>query len=440
MIGERPGRAVANHWLPRRGADGSPDALDSSAPTAMRRPKVAMVASRYLPSVGGTEMHVYEVARRLAERAHVTVLSLTLPGQVPGVSYQGNVVVKRFSSVPRSGDLRLSGRLLRAIRRDGYDLVHVQGVHTMLAPAVLWVALRSGLPTVVTLHTGGHSGRIRSALRDVQWRALGPLLRRCDAVVAVCDYEVDRFSRISGLRREQFRLVRNGSDTLPVGAVSAFHGEPLIVSVGRLERYKGHHRLIAAMPTVIETSPHARLVIVGQGHFEQPLRAMARRLGVEGSVSFVAFGPEERSELGALLTASDLVALMSDYEAHPVAVMEALALGRKVLVADTSGLSELASHGLVSVADPRLAPPALARAVLHAVEAPMAPDQPALPTWSECARDLWEVYDEVLSGAGFANRGPGIAPPRWSRRRRQAWRRSRRRLSGRRFEPRTGSG
>ena len=39
---------------------------------------------------------------------------------------------------------------------------------------------------------------------------------------------------------------------------------------------------------------------------------------------------------------------MSDYEANPVAVMEALALGRKVVVADTSGLSELAAEGLAT--------------------------------------------------------------------------------------------
>ena len=43
---------------------------------------------------------------------------------------------------------------------------------------------------------------------------------------------------------------------------------------------------------------------------------------------------------------------MSDYEANPVAVMEALALGRKVVVADTSGLSELASEGLATAVPP----------------------------------------------------------------------------------------
>jgi glycosyltransferase involved in cell wall biosynthesis len=51
---------------------------------------------------------------------------------------------------------------------------------------------------------------------------------------------------------------------------------------------------------------------------------------------------EERWEA---LAGAFLVVLLSEGESHPVAVIEALALGRPVLVADTSGLCELAEAG-----------------------------------------------------------------------------------------------
>ncbi|MGO9332875.1 MAG: glycosyltransferase [Acidimicrobiales bacterium] len=51
---------------------------------------------------------------------------------------------------------------------------------------------------------------------------------------------------------------------------------------------------------------------------------------------------------------------MSDCEANPVAVMEALALGRMVVAADTSGLSELASEGLATAVAPKASPRELA--------------------------------------------------------------------------------
>jgi len=49
--------------------------------------------------------------------------------------------------------------------------------------------------------------------------------------------------------------------------------------------------------------------------------------------------------MAEMLSQAMLVALLSEYEAHPVAVMEALALRRPVLVADTSGMRELAEQG-----------------------------------------------------------------------------------------------
>ena len=59
-----------------------------------------------------------------------------------------------------------------------YDLVHVQGVNNFLPPMALASAQRTGIPTVVTFHTGGHSSRLRNMIRETQWQALRPLLRR----------------------------------------------------------------------------------------------------------------------------------------------------------------------------------------------------------------------------------------------------------------------
>ena len=46
------------------------------------------------------------------------------------------------------------------------------------------------------------------------------------------------------------------------------------------------------------------------------------------------------------LSKAALVVLFSEFETHPLAVLEAISLGRPVLVADTSGLGELAQKGL----------------------------------------------------------------------------------------------
>ena len=360
--------------------------------------RIAMVSSRYLPYLGGVETHVNEIARRIAARGlDLTVLTTDLTGKLPSVERDGSLTVQRFAAWPSWADLYVSPTLVRQIGRGGYDLVHVQGVNNFLPPLALAAAQRSGIPTVATFHTGGHSSRMRTTVRGAQWQALRPLLRRTKGLVAVCHFEVGIFARRLGLEPQKIRLIRNGAEPLPVGdSVPAVSGSPLVCSVARLERYKGHHRLIAAMPELLKSAPDAHLAVVGRGSFEPQLRHQVARLQVGHAVTFTSFDAGQRDALGALLRSSDVVALMSDYEANPVAVMEALALGRKVVVADTSGLSELASEGLATAVRPNASPHVLA-GVLARVAARPDPAAPDLPTWDDCADQLLELYEEILS-------------------------------------------
>jgi glycosyltransferase involved in cell wall biosynthesis len=375
----------------------------SKAEPASTRPadslRIAMVASRFPPHLGGTETHVSEVAQRMSGRGlDVTVLTADVSGRLPPFEQRGALVVRRFPARPRSTDLYASPALAREVAHGSYDLVHVQGVHTLVPPMALAAAQRAEIPTVVTFHTGGHSSRLRTAIRGAQWWTLRPLLRRSSALIAVCAYEVELFARRLGVDPKMIRLIRNGAEPLPFDdGVPEASGSPLVCSVGRLERYKGHHRLIAAMPALLKMRPRAHLVVVGRGPYEWQLRRIAVRLEVDHAVTFTAFDSTRRSALGTLIRSSDVVALISDYEAHPVALVEALALGRRVVVAATSGLTELAGDGAVTTV-PLNAHPTVLAAVLASVAA--MPDAPApeLPTWDDCVSDLLGVYGEVASG------------------------------------------
>jgi glycosyltransferase involved in cell wall biosynthesis len=361
--------------------------------------RLAMVTTRFPPLLGGIETHVDEVARRMAGRGlDVTVLTTDVSGRLLPREDREGLSIRRFRAGPRGTDLHASLSLIRELASGGYDLVHVQGLHTLLPPMTLRASQRAGIRTVVSFHTGGHSSRLRTAIREPQWQALRPLLRRSDALVAVCAYEVEQFARRLRIDPQNIRLIRNGADALPFDdhARPVAAGSPLIGSVGRLERYKGHHRLIAAMPALLEMAPDARLAIVGRGSYERQLRRLVTRLGVEPAVTFISFGSEERAALGALIRSSDVVALLSDYEANPVALMEALALGRKVVVADTSGLTELAADGLATAIAVDTSPARLAQVLVSVAAAQESPTF-HLPTWDHCVDELLQVYAETVA-------------------------------------------
>ena len=366
----------------------------------MSSPRIAMVCARFPPFLGGTETHVDEVAGRLATRnVDVTVLTTDVQGDLPPVEDRNGFEVRRFRATGLA-DTHLSRGLSRAVARGNYDLVHVQGVHTAIPFLTLASAQRRQVPTVFTFHSGGHSSRVRSLFRSSQWMALKPLARRVDRLIAVSEYEREVFAQRFDLPLSRFRLIRNGADPLPVSTDTRpqLTGSPLVLSVGRLERYKGHHRLINAMPALIDQAPQAHLGIIGRGPYEQALRDLAARLGVSRAVSFVSFGASERAEMGALLASSDVVTLMSDYEAHPVAVMEAVALDQRVLAADTSGLSELGRAGLLTAVDPRIEPTDLAQAIMMLAATDKPRHSVTLPTWDDCADAHVSVYAEILGG------------------------------------------
>jgi glycosyltransferase involved in cell wall biosynthesis len=380
--------------------------------------RVAMVAARAHPMLGGIETHVHEVAGRLAGRGvAVTVHTTDLNRELPTAEEVSGYRIIRHPAGPRDRDYYLSPSLTRAVRRIEADVVHVQGVHTFVAPAALWAAQRAGVPSVLTFHTGGHSSRLRERMRSAQWRTIGPLVRKASARVAVCQYEIDEFSRILGLAPDRFCLVRNGSEALPVdvdGAVAAAlpSGDPLVLSIGRLEHYKGHHRVIAALPALLRQAPGAHLVLVGSGPYEDELRELAASLGVACSVSYRTFGPGERGALGTLVARADVVTLLSEYEAHPVAVMEALGLARPVVVADTSGLHELGESGLVSLVPLDAGAEHVASALLREARGNRwAGGPPPLPTWDDCADSLLDLYRDVSHAPPAPSTRPEVTGP-----------------------------
>jgi glycosyltransferase involved in cell wall biosynthesis len=206
------------------------------------------------------------------------------------------------------------------------------------------------------------------------------------------------------LSEDRFVVIPNGVEIASVmrqaaqdsasDAAQATEGR-LIASIGRLERYKGHHRIVEAMPQILARKPDARLWIAGKGPFERDLRVLADSLGIGDRVEIRAVPGGDRAAMAREVSATDLVVLLSEFETHPLSVLEAASLGCSVLVADSPGLRELAAAGLAR-SMPLDAPPArVAEAVVEQLEHPHVPAAVALPTWDECAEALLTLYRDV---------------------------------------------
>ncbi len=356
---------------------------------------VLMVTPRYFPYMGGIETHVHEVGRRLAGSEVKITLLTTIPHTqstpLPREEMIEGMHVIRVPAWPPQRDYYIAPEMYSIIGRGDWDLVHCQGCHTFVPPLAMIAAKKAKLPYIVTFHTGGHSSRFRSGVRDIQWKLFRPLFADASKLIGVSHFEADYFRDMLHLPAQQFTVIPNGA-TLPDHLPSGTSAQPLIVSVGRLERYKGHQHLITALPKIREQRSDMKLLILGAGPYEVTLRELAQKVGVAEYVEIRSVPASDRRAMAEILSQATLVALLSEYEAHPIAVMEALALARPVLVADTSGLRELAEQGLVQSISLNSAPQEIAAAALQQIEKPLVPAQVSLPTWEDCAQKLQNVY------------------------------------------------
>lgn len=362
--------------------------------------RILMVTPRFLPDMGGVETHVYQVARRLAHAGvAVTVLATDRSGQLPPTEQIDGFNLIRVRAWPERRDYYYAPGIRRVVQSGAWDLVHCQCYHTLVAPLAMLAAQRAHIPYVLTFHGGGHSSQLRTALRGVQWMLLRPLLAHAARLIAVARFEIALYGHALHLPADRFAFIPNGAE---IGTVAAAPAAPsdasdrtLIASIGRLERYKGHHRVIAALPEVLKQRPDVYLRIVGTGTYATTLQHQAEVLGIADRVEIGGIPPTDRQGMAHLLSRAALVTLLSDYETHPIAALEALALGRPVLVTQTSGLAELADQGWARSIPTTSTTSQVANAILNQLRRPLIPPEISLPTWDDCAEGLLQLYQDV---------------------------------------------
>lgn len=184
---------------------------------------------------------------------------------------------------------------------------------------------------------------------------------------------------------------------------------PLVGIVGRLQRWKGMHVLIEALPAVRASHPNARVVIVGGTHEVEPdypaaLRTEVARLGLEDAVIFAGF----QADVPRWMQAMDIVVHASDREPFGIVVPEAMALGKPVIAGSEGGPSEIITPGVDGLLAPYGDAPALAGAIRQflgdpALAARCARNAAARALDFSSERFAREVTDAVLA---LRQRGP----------------------------------
>lgn len=338
------------------------------------RPALAAVPAPDGVPAAGTARVVLHIGPSPAARGGVASVIAGIAGRPPagwGVetlsTFEGGSPAAKLAALARAvprGARRIPAREIALVH------LHASAWWSFRRKLVFWAMARAaGKPVVWQIHCSRFPAYLREAgpwERRLVARALGS----ARAVICVSGETATAVRRELGIESS---LLPHPVERLRVG-VPAPGAAPVVLALGDLSERKGTFTLLRAWRGVAARVPGARLVLAGTGAIEEA-RALARELGVEGSVELPGWvaGPAKT----ALLERAALLVHPSWAEALPMAVLEALAAGRPVVASRVGGIPEVVEHGvnglLVEPADERGLEEALARVLLDgALRARMA--------------------------------------------------------------------
>jgi glycosyltransferase involved in cell wall biosynthesis len=237
---------------------------------------------------------------------------------------------------PNRFDRSIYPRLTRLLRDYRPDIVHMHGAGCLLfgVPAARWAGIRN---LVFTSHS--------SLLRPFSMRraVLAGLLRLVSGRVAVSEAARGVLVQNYRVARKTVDVIYNGVDVarfqpacsertsdLTIGFCGVFRPEkqlPLLIEAGAQLRERGFS---------------ARLLLVGDGPAMPECRRLVESRKLADAVTFAG----EQSDVRPFLEQMDIFVLPSRIEAMPVALLEAMALGKTAVGSAVGGIPEIIEDGV----------------------------------------------------------------------------------------------
>ena len=324
----------------------------------------------------GVGEHIALLARELRAQGHA--LSLVCPDTAAARSLMERCAAAGVEVVPllvRDERDRADYTELVRLLRQRCDLFHTHAGITWEGCWGAWAAAEAGVPAVCTEH-------LPNLLASEDGRAFKQRMCRDVARAIAVSHGVARSLVAHGVwRGDAVRVVWNGIDTEAFSPLSPHDRGALrrrvigldtdvrlVLCVGRFTPQKGHDVLLEAAALARLHEPRLVLALAGDGPLRDDLVRQAARLGIADAVLFLGRCPHVLQ----LLTCADVVVQPSRFEGLPLAVLEAMAAARPVVVTDVIGCNETVVHGQSGLVAPPEDPAALAAALLVVLEDPHA--------------------------------------------------------------------
>lgn len=356
--------------------------------------KIAVVIDTWFPAIGGGQVNVWEISKRLAKK-DFEIDILTRNNGEDNLKKIKYLKINKYGKVSRPESI--PARLLFIfwlfffLLKNKYDIIHV---HPFLPALVCSLAgFIKRIPVVFTVHG--------TRLFDKAIKlSFGILLEKLilfkipyTKVISV----TRAFSSISNVNKNII-VIPNGIDVEKFDEVNVKKAKfPKIIWVGRFDKVKRVEDLIKASQIVSKKIKDVKCFLVGYGYEEKNLKKLKKDLNAK---SIVFVGRLTEKELIRQYKSSHLFVLPSSSEGQPITLLEAQAAKLPVIATNVGGIPEIIKNKvngmLVESSDPQI----LSGAIMQVLENPNDYGENGYKmvkkySWDNISVKTRQVYDSV---------------------------------------------
>ena len=225
----------------------------------------------------------------------------------------------------------------------------IQIVHTHLLEADIFgrfAALLAKVPVVIsTEHSLNEWKKNPTKLKSKLRLLLDQIAaNRSNAIVAISDKIKDHLVRYEKIDPTKIYVIKNGIEIKDNNSDISSKKENAVVigSVGRLYEEKGYKYLLKAMKEIKSTVPNVKLLIAGDGPLRLSLEKLSADLEISDCISFAGI----IHDINTFLKNIDIFVLASIREGIPLALLEAMMMGKPVIATSVGGIPEVVDDGV----------------------------------------------------------------------------------------------
>jgi glycosyltransferase involved in cell wall biosynthesis len=325
--------------------------------------------------IGGAERHAATLMTRLdPHRFAPSLVSIGLGGRNFDEVRAAGLPARALGRTRWGLPLSLM-QLIAHMRRTRPDVVVLRGANAEVLGRI--AAAVAGVPrTVVWVHNCGDITP-RPRTRRLADRVLEPVT---SAYYGVAYGQQPYLTDELHYPEHKITIIQNGVDPavlraqVPADGDEALAAElgipvgaPVVGIVGVLRPEKDHGTFLRAARLVLDRRPETRFLVVGSGVMGEELHRVAAELGVADRVIFTG----ARDDVPALLRLMRVFTMTSStVECFPMALLEAMAMGRPAVCTAVGGVPEMIEEGVTGHLVPRRDPAAVADRLVALLDDP----------------------------------------------------------------------